>query len=175
MARYLLSSRTLLDIIQRKGQPGEVWLSAKVKQHGLIARDICVSAVAPMAVPREIDRRIASMKGGTPDPHFTLDDLHRMRRNADAMFREFGAKDRIVAITAPVAERWGDLLDQAIEYVDPQGSRYKIGSVQKLEIATAIVGRDHIPYAYVERAQVSHGGIDGLTVEDPTVPIATGP
>lgn len=175
MARFLLSSRTLLDIIQRKGEPGELWLSAKVKQHQLIINDICISAIAPMAVPREIDRRIALTKSGQPDPHFSLDDLLKMRRNADAVFRDFAAKNRIVAMTAPIAERWGDLLDQEFEYVDPQGARYKIGSVQKLEIATAIVGRNHIPFAFVDRLQAVHAGIDGLTVEDPTVPIAAAP
>lgn len=168
MPRYLLSSRTVLDVVQRKRQPGEVWLSRAVKTHGLIARDVCIAAATPMSVRRELDRRIAGWKADRPDPHFTLDDLHLMRRNGDVLFRDFAGDDRLVPMTAAIADRWGDLLDQSIEYADADGAPYGIGSVQKLEIATAIVGRNDIPYAYVERAHPSLARINGLVVEDPT-------
>lgn len=171
MPRYLLSSRTVLDIIQKKGQPGEVWLSQTSKTKGLIARDVCIAAAAPMSIGREIDRRIAAWKAGQSDPDFSLDDLQQMHRNADVLFRDYASDDRIVPMTAPIAARWGDLLDQKIDYIGADGKPYGIGSVQKLEVATAIIGRDHIPYVYVERAQPSLAGINGLVVEDPTLPV----
>jgi len=170
MARYLLSSRTVLDIIQRKGEPGEAWLAAAAAQRDVIARDLCISAVTPMAVRRELNRRIALIQAGTPDPDFSHDDLIQMGRNAEALFREYGAEDRIVPMTASIATRWGELLDQKINYVDSEDREYPIGSVQKLEIATAIVGRNDIPYVYVEREQKAHAGLNGLVVEDPTRP-----
>lgn len=166
MARYLLSSRTVLDIIQRKGRAGELWLSAAVGQRGLISRDVCISAVTPMAVRRELKRRIELLKGGAADPDFSLDDLLVMTRNAETFFRDYGGDKRVVAMTASIAERWGDLLEQSILFSDSDGSIYPIGSVQKLEIATAIVGRDDIPFAYVERAQKALVGINGLVLED---------
>lgn len=174
MARYLLSSRTILDITQRKGQPGERWLTAAARTHNVIARDLCISAVTPMAVRRELTRRIASLQSGTRDPHFSHDDLLQMARNAEALWREFAAEDRIVPMTAQIATRWGELLDQAIDYVDADGTVYQIGSVQKLEIATAIVGRGDIGYVYVERAQASHADLNGLAVEDPTSAASVG-
>jgi hypothetical protein len=134
----------------------------------VIARDLCISAVTPMAVRRELSRRIALIQGGTRDPHFSHDDLFQMTRNAEGLWREFAAEDRIIPMTAQIATRWGDLLDQAIDYVDANNATYQIGSVQKLEIATAIVGRGDIGYVYVERAQASHNCINGLAVEDPT-------
>lgn len=174
MARYLLSSRTFLDIIQHKEQPGETWLTAAASQHGVMARDLCISAVTPMAVRRELARRIALIKAGTPDPDFSHDDLIQMNRNAETLFRDYGGEDRIVPMTASIATRWGDLLDQKIEYLDANGTPYAIGSVQKLEIATAIVGRNDIPYVYVERGQKAHAGLNGLVVEDPTRPPGQG-
>lgn len=172
MARYLLSSRTVLDVIQHKGQPGEVWLAAAASQRGVIARDLCISAVTPMAVRRELEQRIARIKAGTPDPDFLHDDLIQMGRNADTLFRDYGSEDRIVPMTASIATRWGDLLDQKIEYLSPQGEIYAIGSVQKLEIATAIIGRNDISYDYVEREQEVHANLNGLVVTDPTRPLA---
>lgn len=158
----------MLDIVQRQGQAGEVWLKAAAKRPGLVARDICVSAVTPMAVRRELVRRLAQIKAGEPDPIFTHDDLLQMQRNAEKLFQDFAADNRIAPITDAVAERWGDLLEQTITYVDAQGRSSPIGSVQKLEIANAIVGRDHIPYTYIERLQTAHASLNGLRVEDPT-------
>lgn len=172
MARYLLSSRTVLDIIQRKGRPGEQWLKAATAAYRMTAQDVCISAVTPMSVRGEIDRRIAETRAGEVDKDFSLDDLLQMRRNAEAFFEEHAGENRIVEISAAVADRWGDLLDQSLTYADPAtGKPQAIGSVLKLEIATAIVGRKGISFTYVERAQACHGGIGGLRVEDPTLPV----
>jgi hypothetical protein len=172
VARYLLSSRTVLDIIQRNGKPGEQWLKAVTAAYRVTAQDVCISAVTPMSVRGEIDRRIDETKAGQVDKDFSLDDLLQMRRNADAFFDEYAGENRIVEISADVADRWGDLLDQRLTYTDATtGKSQDIGSVLKLEIATAIVGRKGISFTYVERAQACHGGIGGLRVEDPTVPV----
>jgi hypothetical protein len=155
----------VLDIVQKRQQPGELWLRAAVRKHGLIARDVCISAVTPMAVRRELARRVALIKGGSPDPLFSHDDLLQMTRNTDLLIRDYAGDDRIIPISSAIADRWGDLLEQKIEYQDDAGETYAIGSVQKLEIATAIVGRDNIGYLYVERAQNAFVGINGLVIE----------
>jgi hypothetical protein len=171
VARYLLSSRTVLDILQRNGKPGERWLQAVTAAYRVMAQDVCVSAVTPMSVRGEIDRRIAETKAGAGDRDFSHDSLLLMRRNAADFFDEYAVENRIVEISAAIADRWGDLLDQRFIYTDATGQPQDIGSVLKLEFATAIIGRKGIPFTYVERAQTCHGQIEGLRVEDPTVPV----
>ena len=171
MARYLLSSRTMLDIIQRKGQPGEKWLNAAAKR-GITAADICISAVCPMALRVEIERLIEKERKNkeekTGKTDFSLDDLRIMQRNSHEFIQEYAKDNRVIEASMSVADRWGDLLDQELEYLDLATNKpFLIGSVQKLEIATAIVGRHDIGFTYVERAQDVHRHINGLVVEDP--------
>ncbi len=83
------------------------------------------------------------------------------------MVSDFAKRERIVPIDTEVADRWGWLLDMEIEYIAATGKPYLIGSAQKVEIATAIVGRRGIPFVYVDYFQKSHSEIDDLDVLNP--------
>lgn len=172
MPRYLLSARTVLDILQKKGRPGEVWLAAATRKFQLSSLDVYVSAVTPMLVQGEIDAMIADDRAGKPRPGFSLDDLRIMRANSKNFFDDYAARERIVAVSQRIADRWGDLLDRSLVYRDPEtGVPAALGSVLKLEIATAIIGLNHIQLFYVERRQDWHQEINGLRVVDPTEPV----
>lgn len=162
----------MLDIVQGKAQPGQQWLDA-ASQRGVTTTDICIGAVCPMALRYQIELLIEEAKNN-PDKSsqgFSLDDLKIMQRNAQQVIGAFESEGRIIDASAQVADRWGDLLDQTIEYRDSTtGAPYSIGSVQKLEIATAIIGRNGIGFSYVEREQPGHKDINGLVIVDPTKP-----
>ncbi len=163
MTPYLLSSQSVLDIVKRLGLPAERWLEAATSR-GLYEDDICISAVVPMTVTHTIDMEIAAARAAR-DP--TLASLGKMKTNAQRFLAAFQQNDRIVAMDQRIAVRWGDLLDMTITYADPNGVAYEIESSEKVELATASIGRDGRGFVYVDRRQTAHEAIPDLVVECP--------
>ena len=163
MARYLLSSNAVLDIVRKQGKPAQRWLEA-VTAAGTDARDVCISAVVPMNVLGLLEMKIAEARAGASKSLPALRDLEENFRN---YVLDLAADDRIVPMDHHIAERWGILLNSEITYVDAEGRPYSIGSAEKLEIATAIVGRHGIPFVYVTQKQAAHADLPGLVVESP--------
>jgi predicted nucleic acid-binding protein len=164
VARYLLSSQSLLDIARRQGRPAEKWLESATEQ-GVDARDVCISAVAPMNVLGLVQAEIAKAAASrTPSALLAWRTLEDNIRN---YVLDLAADDRIVPMDHHIAERWGILLDCEIQYIDPAGVPYAIGSAEKLEIATAMIGRHGIPFIYVAEKQDVHATLAELVVESP--------
>ncbi|WP_136661751.1 hypothetical protein [Nitratireductor sp. XY-223] len=163
MTPYLLSSQSALDIAKRLNLPAERWLEAAVSR-GLYEDDICISAVVPMTVMHTIEMEIAAARS-EKDP--TLASLGKLKTNAQRFLAAFQQSDRIVAMDQQIASRWGDLLDMTITYADPNGVAYEIESAEKVELATASIGRDGRGFVYVERRQSAHRTIPDLVVECP--------
>jgi hypothetical protein len=168
MARYLLSSASIFEIIQNHGLPAEKWL-AEVSKRGISQIDIYISAVAQTAVRRQL-RLFSEDPARSP---FEPAALMQLSRNATAFFETYeNADDQIVAVDHIIAERWSELLDISIAYLF-DGQPEPIGAVQKIEIATAIVGRHNLSFAFVERAHPDLLKLPGLSIEDPTKPLPT--
>lgn len=161
MPRFLLSSQAFLDIATRQGRPAEKWLEA-VTLGGVEARDVCISAVAPMNALGMIAAGIAAA-GASKE----LLQWRRLEKNARELVQDFAQDDRIVPMDHHIAEQWGILLDTEITYVLADGTPEKVPSATKLEIATAIVGRHGIPFIYVAQKQSAHDDLPGLLVESP--------
>lgn len=171
MARYILSSRTLLDIIQHKGLSGEQWLRNISNRPDVQEGDICLSAVTPMNVERQLDKMVLALRAGEECGGFTLNDCATLQANLTRFVASLEKSERIVPISCAIARKWGVLMDQRIEFIDQENQTYDIGSAQKLEIATAIIGRNRITYKYVERKQPGFDGISDLSWEDPGLPV----
>jgi hypothetical protein len=163
--RYLLSSQAVLDIARKQGRPAEKWLEAAT-QANVDARDVCISAVAPMNVLGIIAGEIARARTDSGASKH-LPEWRRLETNVRNFVQDLAADDRIVPMDHHIAEQWGILLDTEIVYADAGGLPYKVGSAEKLEIATAIVGRHGIPFAYVTSEQAAHADLPGLAVESP--------
>jgi hypothetical protein len=160
---FLLSSQSVLDIVKRLNLPAERWLEAAASR-GLYEDDICISAVVPMTVLHEIDTGIAAARNKKSN---TLASLTTMRANAQKFLAAFQQQDRIVSMDHRIAERWGDLLDMELTYADPYRAPYKVGSSEKVELATASIGRAGHGFVYVDRRQDAHQLVPGLVVECP--------
>ncbi len=165
MPRYLLSSQALLDIARKQGKPAEKWLE-KVALAGVDARDVCISAVAPMNVLGFIGLQAAGARADRALSK-TLPAWRDLEDNFRNYVLDLAADDRIVPMDHHVADRWGILLDSEIRYSDSAGGSYAIGSAEKLEIATAMIGRNGIPFIYVTERQEAHDDLPGLLVESP--------
>lgn len=165
MPRYLLSSHSLLDIVRKQGKPAEKWLE-KIKKAGIDASDVCISAVAPMNVLGLIAIEVAKAKADRALSR-NLPVWHDLEDNFRNYVMDLAADDCIVAMDQHIAERWGILLDSEIRYSDSSGGSYAIGSAEKLEIATAMIGRNGIPFIYVTERQAAHAELPGLVVESP--------
>ncbi|MGZ8284324.1 MAG: hypothetical protein ACXW27_07395 [Allosphingosinicella sp.] len=165
MPRYLLSSQAFLDICRRQGKPAEKWLE-RVRRDGVDARDVCISAVAPMNALGLIAAMIARERAGGAASK-ALPHLRRLETNVREFVRDLAEDDCIVPMDHHIAEQWGVLLDTEIAYVEPDGRSEEIGSAAKLEIATAIVGRHGIPFTYVIEEQAAYADLPGLLLESP--------
>ena len=152
MAAYLLSSQTVLDIAKKLNLPAERWLRAAAERR-IIENDLCISAVVPMTVMHTVDLWISEARrrrGGN------LAALGAMKRNAERFLGGFMQNERIIPMDHKIAERWGDLLDMDLVFADEDGGTYGAGSAEKVELATASVGRDGRPFIYVDRLQDAH-------------------
>ena len=163
MTPYLLSSQSVLDIVKRLNLPAERWLEAAASR-SLYEDDICISAVVPMTVMHTIDMEIAAAR---KSKDAALASLGKMKTNAQRFLAAYQQNDRIVAMDQRIAARWGDLLDMIITYADPDGVAYEIESSEKVELATASIGRDGRGFVYVDRRQDAHQSIPDLVVECP--------
>ena len=163
MTQYLLSSQSVLDIVKRLNLPAERWLEAAASR-GLYEDDICISAVVPMTVMHKIDMDIAAARMARDE---TLAGLGIMKKNARLFLDAYQESDRIVPMDQGIAARWGDLLDMTLTYADPDGVAYEVESSEKVELATASIGRDGRGFVYVDRRQTAHQTIPDLVVECP--------
>ena len=162
MPPFLLSSQSVLDIAKCQNLPAERWLSARTTG-GIYEDDICISAVVPVMVLRQIEIWIA---GARKEKSNDLADLNVVLKNAKrylATFRE----DRIVCMDCHIAKRWSELLDMELIYTCPSGTFYEVGSSQKVELATASIGRDGHRFTYVDRRQEAHQHVPDLSIECP--------
>lgn len=163
MAAYLLSSQTVLDIAKKLNLPAERWLRGAAERR-IIEDDLCISAVVPMTVMHTVDLWISEARrrrGGN------LAALGAVRRNAERFLGGFMQNERIIPMDHKIAERWGDLLDMDLIFADEDGGAYGAGSAEKVELATASVGRDGRPFIYIDRLQDAHALIPNLVVECP--------
>ncbi|EHK54850.1 hypothetical protein [Allomesorhizobium alhagi] len=163
MAAYLLGSQAVLDIAKNLNLPAEKWLRAAGERR-IIEDDLCISSVVPMTVMHTIDSWIHEARRQRSG---SLAALGAMKRNAERFLGAFMQNDRIIPMDHKIAERWGDLLDMDIVYADEDGATYGVGSAEKVELATASVGRDGRPFIYVDRLQAAHTLVPNLVVECP--------
>lgn len=163
MTPFLLSSQSVFDIVKYQGLPAELWLEAMIKD-GVPEDDICISAVVPMVVLRGINTQIAIAQSKKSNE---LAGLVTMQMNAQKYLATFQQKDRIVSMDEHIAKRWGVLLDMELTYTSPSGMFYEVGSSEKVELATASVGRHGYRFFYVDRRQHAHQFIPDLVLECP--------
>ncbi len=166
MTPFLLSSQTVLDIAKKQNLPAERWLEAATSR-GIYEEDICISAVVPMTVMHTIEQQIAIARKSRSTIEPTVASLGIVKTNAQRFITAFHASDRIVPMDHLIAGRWGDLLNMELVFTDEHGVTYEVGSSEKIELATASVGRDGLPFVYVDRAQITHSTIPNLDVECP--------
>ncbi len=166
MPQYLLSSQSVLEIVKRIGLPEERWLQHRLSNDGrpLDEDDVWISAVVSMTVIYAIETEIGIAQR---ERSSKLSEIEKLKKNADHYLNTFLRSDRIVPMDKWVADQWGRLLDIEIPYVDPEGNEYNIESSEKVELATAIIGRNQMGFVYVDRNQEIHSDIDGLAVECP--------
>ena len=126
--------------------------------------DICISAVVPVMVSRQIEIWIADAR---KEKSNDLADLNVMRKNAESYLDTFQREDRIVCMDCRIAKRWSDLLDMRLMYTDLFGTSYEVGSSQKVELATASIGMDGHKFTYVDRRQEAHQHVPDLSIECP--------
>jgi len=168
---FLLSSQSVFDIVKRINLPAERWL-ADAGSRNLYEEDICISAVVPMTVQHAIATEIESARQrNSPE----LAALKILQDNARKFLAAFQQQDRIVSMDHRIAERWGDLLDMKLTGTDPYGAPNPIGSSEKVELATASIGRDGQGFVYVDRRQEAHDHVPGLVVECPHVYVSNLP
>lgn len=163
MNPFLLSSQSVLDIVKRLNLPAERWLEAAASR-SLYEDDICISSVVPMTVMHAIDMQIATARTQKAE---SLASLGKMRTNAQRFLAAYQQKDRIVAMDQRIAARWGDLLDMEIVFSDENGAPYRVESSEKVELATASIGRDGQGFVYVDKRQDAHQLVPDLIVECP--------
>ncbi|MGX5721453.1 hypothetical protein [Shinella zoogloeoides] len=163
MPSYLLGSQTVLDIAKNLDLPAERWLRAAGEKR-INEDDLCVSAVVPMTVMHTIDMLIHDAR---KERRGNLAALGAMKRNAERFLGGFMQNERIIPMDHRIAERWGELLDMDLVFVDEDGATRSVGSAEKVELATASIGRDGRPFIYVERQQDDHLLIPSLVVECP--------
>lgn len=163
MSAYLLSSQSILDIAKRQNLPAESWLEASAGR-GIFEADICISCVTPMTILHSIQMNVSKARVAK-DPK--LIEYTHLLQNAQILLAKFDQDDRIVPMDSLVATLWGDLLDLRITYANPAGEPYDITSAEKVELATAAVGRNGHGFIYVDKHQAAHSLVHTLAVECP--------
>jgi hypothetical protein len=163
MPSYLLGSQTVLDIAKNLDLPAEKWLRAAGERR-INEDDLCISSVVPMTVMHAIDTFIHDAR---KERNGNLAALGAMKRNAERFLGGFMQNERIIPMDHRIAERWGELLDMDLVFVDEDNVTRHVGSAEKVELATASIGRDGRPFIYVDRQQEEHPLIPNLVVECP--------
>lgn len=163
MTPYLLSAQTVLDIIKRLDLPAERWLASVGEKH-VFEDDICISCVVPMTIMHSIDLWIAQARAAR-DPQ--LPSLGLLKKNAQIYLASFMQNERVIPMDEKIAERWGELLDVDINFLDEDGTDFAVGASEKVELATASIGRQGVPFIYVDRRQEAHASVPGLVIECP--------
>jgi len=167
MSRYLISTRVLLDLAKPDAENrARQWLM-KASDRDIAETDLYISAATAMRLPLQIEGDIARAQKGELPPPPTVDQLRLLQRNINKLIGEYEARERIVAMDYSIARRWGGLLDTRLSYREANGSVAEIGSVEKVEIATATEGLNGVSFTYVAYAQEAYATIPGLVVETP--------
>jgi hypothetical protein len=166
MTRYLLSSQCVFDIIKRQNLDAEIWLET-ADSRKIYDDDICISAVAPMTIRWELEELLEKAKADPAAALIPVPVLRSFIDQANRFFDHFAHGDRIIAMDHNIAKRWGDLLDMKITFQDPSGNPYDVGSAQKVELATALVGRAGFPLVYVDYRQPGLQTVPNLSLEHP--------
>ncbi len=162
MTPYLLSSQSVLDIVKHQNLPAELWLKAAADR-GVVEDDICISAVVPMTVLNVIDKQYVKARAEKSD---ALLDLATLRKSAQKFFAAL-PQDRIISMDDRIAECWGDLLDVELDFTRLDGKPDKVGSSEKVELATAKIGLAGHGFTYIDKWKDYHERVEGLVVECP--------
>ena len=149
--------------------PAESWLEASAGRD-IFEADICISAVTPMIVLHSIQLKVAQAREAGDAK---LIEYTNLLQNATILLASFDQDDRIVPMDSLVANLWGDLLDIQITYADHSGAPYDINSADKVELATAAVGRNGHGFTYVDKHQSAHSLVNTLAVECPETYVAS--
>ena len=121
-----------------------------------------------MSIEQEVNKRINDAAQETSDGGKSrVYELHKLLSNAKILFKNYVEDQRVINVDGAICERWGWLLETKITFEDQDGKPYDIGSVQKLEIACAIIGRNNIKFTYVDNARDAAGAISDLVMERP--------
>ena len=166
MARYLLSSQCVFDIIKKANLAAEQWMEA-ADQRNIYADDICISAVTPMTVLLELEEALAFARQYPDKTKYPVPEIKDFIAQANRFFDDFAQDDRIVPMDHKIASRWGDLLDMRITFTDEDGKPFDVPSATKVELATALIGRGDFPLVYVDYRRDGHDQVPNLSVEHP--------
>jgi hypothetical protein len=153
MARYLLGSQCVVDIVKRVNMPPQRWVE-EADARGIDGRDVYISAMTPTILRR----------AARTDPGLAL-----LQSNLDLFTDRYLQRGQIAAITKRIADKWDDLVDLQLNYLNRKGAAVPYSSREKLVLATAIEGLDGRPFILVERHQPAHDTLRpyGLELEDP--------
>lgn len=153
MARYLLGSQCVVDIAKRIRLAPERWFDG-AGARGIDGRDIYLSAITPTILSR-------ALRGNSK--------TKPLQKSLEVLIDRFVQLRQVAPVTKRIADKWDEIVDLPLEYVNAKGVTKPYSSLERMVLATAIEGLDGRPFLLVERHQPAHDVLKayGLELTDP--------